>query len=70
MKFAKINREGYPANTVCPVVEYGKHESVVKLPDGKTVRLYTAFLYEDRETRAKERSAAQDFLDRHPARKR
>ena len=74
MKFAKINRTGYPANTICAVVKYGANESVVRLPNGEKVTLYTSFLYQDGETLRHERntsdSKAREFLSKHPTRKR
>lgn len=73
MRFAKIDRAGYPANTICRVTQHGAHESVVELPGGEKVTLYTAFLYQDAETKRHERSSVaaqgQAFLAKHPVRK-
>lgn len=51
MRFAKINRAGYPANVICKVLEYGVSSSKLQLPSGEEVSLFNAFLYQDFETK-------------------
>lgn len=74
MRFAKINRAGYPRNTVCAVLKHGERESDIRLPSGETVTLYTAFLYEDLETKRQGittvKANAKSFLEKHPVRRR